>query len=120
MKYEKLPLAFKTRWVKALRSKKFIQGENDLKSWPDTIWVGYAGQIKHCCLGVACEIVGAKIRFEKSPSFIQNDGSRTIKGITKIPKSLRGESITATKLAKMNDSGKWSFKRIASWIERTL
>lgn len=39
----------KRAWVKALRSGKFKQGQNALAKNEN-------GEIKHCCLGVLCEI----------------------------------------------------------------
>jgi hypothetical protein len=38
------------KWVKALRSGKYKQGETYLKQFNDN------GQAKHCCLGVLCEL----------------------------------------------------------------
>jgi hypothetical protein len=38
------------KWVKALRSKKYKQGQRALKIKTK------AGTVKHCCLGVLCEL----------------------------------------------------------------
>lgn len=113
-KYPKLPKAFKTKWVKALRSGKFKQGINALKK-------DYEGQIKYCCLGVACELVGAKINMNNEPGFIED--WKDVKGITKIPKILRGSDFIPDKLACMNDGEgvkKKTFRGIATWIEKHL
>lgn len=40
------------KWVSALRSGKYIQGAGYLKVRTSD------GKIKHCCLGVACELAG--------------------------------------------------------------
>ena len=106
-----LPKAFKAKWVKALRSGKYKQGTETLKTGD-----------RYCCLGVACAM--------------QNDtlflGGGTICQMTvdlnkiKIPKILqsseygfdRNESVPS-RLIHMNDEGK-SFKYIASYIERYL
>ena len=45
----KLPVAFKKKWVKALRSGKYKQGRCRLYN-PETD--------SYCCLGVACRVVG--------------------------------------------------------------
>lgn len=41
------------QWITTLRSGEYLQGVGSLKQEED-------GKIKHCCLGVACEIAGAK------------------------------------------------------------
>lgn len=38
------------RWIKALRSGKYKQGQNYLKQF------NKKGEVKHCCLGVLCEL----------------------------------------------------------------
>lgn len=49
MSTEKLPKAFKKKWVDALLSGEYKQGEGDL------LHVG-----KYCCLGVACVVAGVR------------------------------------------------------------
>ena len=44
------------KWVKALRSGKYKQGECYLKQLNDN------GQAKHCCLGVLCELYNESMR----------------------------------------------------------
>jgi hypothetical protein len=44
------------KWVKALRSGKYKQGECYLKQFNDN------GQAKHCCLGVLCELYNDSMR----------------------------------------------------------
>ena len=112
--YPKLPKAFKRKWIAALRSGKFKQGYQSLK------------EIKEdgpkCCLGVACEIAGAKVVLKQNPGFIDG-GTGSIKGIKKIPKMLIGCSGLPEKLAHMNDQERprrVTFKGIAQWIERNL
>ncbi len=52
-------IANRTKWVEALRSGKYIQGNNYLKSEVN-------GVTEHCCLGVAVEALG--IGFDVNPS----------------------------------------------------
>ncbi len=114
-KKKKLPIAFKKAWVKALRSGKYNQAVGSLREMMDD-----DGKIGHCCLGVACEVVGARINMAKSPGFIDN--WRAIKGISKVPSILRGtgsENDVVDTLAGMNDSGK-TFKEIAIYINKNL
>ncbi len=114
MKHDKLPKGFKKRWLRALRSGKFIQGEGYLKVSDDD------GVIKHCCLGVACEIAGAIVPYRKHKiALIENERVAKIKGITKVPASLHGFEDTASQLSTMNDSGD-GFNVIANWIEKNL
>ncbi len=104
MKQEKLPVEFKEAWCTALRSGEYKKGKSSLKSKEN----------KWCCLGVACDIVGIKVPFNKE-FIISSD----LKGIRKVPKLLHGDDDLPLKLANMND-GDWSFKRIATWIEKNL
>lgn len=101
---QKLPKAFKRKWVQALRSGEYEQGVGALKSGG-----------KFCCLGVACEIVGAK------PGSILGYimPGQGIKGISKIPELIKGNGELPIKLSGMNDKGK-TFKQIATWIDKNL
>ena len=44
------------KWVKALRSGKYKQGQNYLKKFNDK------GEPRHCCLGVLCELYNDSMR----------------------------------------------------------
>lgn len=111
-KYPKLPEAFKEKWLKALRSGKFKQGQSVLKD-----------KDKFCCLGVAARICHVPDEKFRSAAFIEDDfvkrNEKTIKKY--LPKVLIGdtENILIDKLTSMNDSGK-SFNKIANWIEKYL
>ena len=48
-KYEKQPLGILNKWVEALRSGKYKQGQHNLRNADNT----------YCCLGVLCDIEGA-------------------------------------------------------------
>ncbi len=88
----------KKKWLKALRSGEYRQGQRKL------IHITSRGNINYCCLGVACAIGIAK----HSPSI--SDGELCTDEF--IPEH-------QLKLATMNDSG-LSFKKIADYIEENL
>jgi len=110
-KYPKLPKAFKKKWLKALRSGVYKQTSGRLLDI-DTDDVK-----RHCCLGVACKVVGYSDRK------IDDEGLLMGKDYRKAPKILHGDdeiNPVVKKLTEMNDSGKYGFKRIANWIEKNL
>lgn len=132
MNYPKLPKAFKKKWTKALRSGRYKQAdgvlkgeffEKDEKNENKEIKV-----IKHCCLGVACEIAGARIPYKDSQDIGMIDPGTGIRGITKVPEMLVSTKDefgdfespdVAEKLAGFNDNGH-SFEWIANWIDKNL
>ncbi len=91
---------FKAIWVKALRSRKFKQGEGQLRR-------GANGEYEYCCLGVARLILNPKARF----GYAGNLSRREMKviGISKAQNDI---------LVEKNDVALWSFKRIATYIEK--
>lgn len=106
-KKQKLPKAFKTKWLKALRSGKYEQyTEGGLYSVSNN---------SYCCLGVAGHICGV------DNSELRRYGYLTEIENNKIPKLIQGdkENPVVDKLTEFNDNGK-SFKWIASYIERYL
>lgn len=108
MQNEKLPKAFKKKWVDALMSGKYEQGHSRLK---------FAGL--HCCLGVACEVVGAKNIEEKG--YIVNTENSVIEGIEKIPDLIHGNSRNpvVAQLTNLNDN-EVPFEVIAGVIDEWL
>jgi hypothetical protein len=117
------------KWVKALRSGKYKQGESYLKA----TWTKQG--TKHCCLGVLCELYNDTMKQNKKKciketvnkdtvvhKFGQSDtllpnavkkwaGLRTNDGEFKIEKDVWTSSLT-----DMNDFGD-TFKKIATFIE---
>ena len=118
------------KWVKALRSGKYKQGQSYLKAtWEK-------GDTRHCCLGVLCELYNNDMKknkkktlketinkdtvvhkFGKATSVLPNivqkcAGLRTYDGEVK-----NNDGHVLTVLTDMNDFGN-SFKKIASFIER--
>lgn len=120
---KKLPKQFKKRWIAALRSGKYTQGVGRLGQSNN-------GKYLHCCLGVACEIVGVPRQVISRNNMIMSSTLLNNSEIPVILKSVENAKVTlptkrgniytvCDKLAKMNDSGK-SFERIANYIEKNL
>jgi len=105
----------KKLWVRALRSGKYKQGEDRLKR-----------DGRYCCLGVLCNVVGAKWRPIEAALVPYLDGK--LVGNNSDPSQLIGASLlrrvgmkheTQINLANMNDDGK-SFKEISDYIDKRL
>lgn len=107
----KLPKAFKTKWIKALKSDKYLKGSGTLCRDNSNADQGFTW----CCLGVAADICGMKNlgNFD----FIQI--GKKMKGISKVPKILKGTAGTAETLANINDKST-SFNPVIEYIEKNL
>ncbi len=90
----------KQEWIKALRSGKYKQGQNELYSnYDDT----------YCCLGVLQKI--GNIDCDDS-ELLQDENDRScVRGLT---------SKVQQRLAHMNDNNREDFRTIANWIEKYL
>lgn len=95
----------KTKWLKALRSGKYKQGDGVLYR---EVYVGDddKAQAQFCCLGVYGRCV-SKLKLEEIEG-------RDYLSETAIPRTVQNN------LSNMNDIKNLSFKRIANWIERNL
>ncbi len=122
----RLPKRFKARWVKALRSGDYLQTTGELYN-------AYENDEKGgmCCIGVAGAICKVPLNDMEGYGLFNKDEFYEIEDMIKsykIPRLLTGShsqedkdyNPIVQKLAKYNDSGNWSFKRIASYIERYL
>jgi len=85
------------KWIKALRSGKYIQGRWFLHTVDKDTKKGY-----YCCLGVAREIGLCVAQRGASQKLVANNF---------LPNEVQD------KLVKFNDDRGWSFKQIANWIE---
>ena len=130
------------KWVKALRSGKFKQGQGTLKQF------NKQGQTQHCCLGVLCELYNDTMKKNKKKTLPETvcdndrdfsygycrfggkkeDLPKEVKDWSGIKTSLGRFEITKTDedgiedyevetLADLNDLGK-KFKTIANIIEK--
>lgn len=102
-------------WLKRLRSGNYRQGRNQLRVKPP-----YERKAKYCCLGVLCRSMGfdlnARINLDGFPERMiwgEAGGTETapVELRQAVPGDLRG------RLAMMNDSTEWNFKKIANWLE---
>ena len=113
MKNFKLPKEFTEKWLKALRSHDYEQGDGTLYD---------ANSNTYCCLGVACRMEYPLQYLKASDgyaSLIEKSQDQLKFDLKKIPKELKGNLITnrlVKRLTRMNDY-KSSFKKIADWIE---
>lgn len=109
----KLDPDFKKRWVDALRTGKYKQTRNSLY---DQETQGY------CCLGI-----GYKVKFGKEPpigKMLLTPRLRSIKDkqdLKVLNQSTNTEhGSVESLLIQKNDGDNWSFKKIATWIEKHL
>lgn len=96
------------RWIAALRSGKYQQGEWRLRSNTD----------RFCCLGVACDVAdSAKWKLSRDETCYSFQDQSTC-----LPESLRNEvGLTVSlesDLITMNDRDAKSFIEIADYLER--
>lgn len=112
---------YRDKWVAALRSGEYVQGKGNLKLVGETITT----PIRHCCLGVLCELVKDEVQGEwrdwhthARPSFwISNDDhSETILPQT-VLRLVGLDREQCDELANLNDAGT-TFEEIAGMIER--
>lgn len=105
----KMDPALKAKWVTALRSGEYEQGQSRLRTLEGSF----------CCLGVLCEVAGVQI----------SDGGNSVVGIEdgmddyQPIYDLIGNSAIAAQLWRMNDGnnvGGKTFPEIADFIERHL
>lgn len=97
MKYAKMSKSLKNKWVAALRSGKYEQTTGRLRR----VRASGIHLTGHCCLGVLQEVAGREC------------GGKLFASEDLLPRDIQKT------LAVRNDDG-WTFKRIASWVERHL
>lgn len=117
----------KAEWVAALRSEKFLQGMGVLVS------VDTDGKVRHCCLGVLCELAAMAGAATRHPGGFYGNGDecrftlpqsvQEWAGITTevdedslIPACPRAGGL---ELSELNDTGV-GFSEIADIIEREM
>jgi hypothetical protein len=115
MGYQKLDPQFKAYWVWQLRYGGYKQGKNCLKAQH-----GRQQSPRFCCLGVACDL-GTKGNWKKpkgSTKWEYEGWDKSMPSDATL-KAMGLEQEAAEFLAGKNDAG-WSFKKIATWIEKNL
>lgn len=115
----KLNVEHTKEWIEALRSKKFEQGKNRLKTKT------YFGTF-HCCLGVACEIakLGEWTILRQDPDYLAYQIDSEEINSTTLPDKMLDylglSQIRQDALVQMNDSDSKSFYDIADQLESWL
>jgi len=118
----------KEKWVAALRSGEYSQGEGVLKDVPEG-----DSTPKYCCLGVLCEIAVQEGVIKKVPLMNHNAGKSRVgvylprkvakwAGLKDISDGRKMGDVDGTeqgRLATMNDTGN-TFGAIADTIEEDL
>lgn len=116
-RYVKMNPHVKRKWVAALRSGEYRQGRKQL----------FTDDNRRCCMGVLVEEMapefckdgpdefGVKKVMTSSVSYYVND---TIPDDLSTTWGLDPDAVDV--LINKNDSSRWSFKRIATWIEKNL
>jgi hypothetical protein len=96
----------KAKWVAALRGGLYKQGFGQLRDPED----------RCCCLGVLCDVVAPKKWHRSYKTFAEWEHG----GQWALPcKSIISYS-QAEEFILMNDKRKYSFKKIANWIDKNL
>lgn len=97
----------RARWVKALRSGEYGQTTGSLyRSANDA----------YCCLGVLCEVAGLN-RLGNAKTLDRSTRFRPLRDALDLGSAKAGAQ---EKLIDLNDEEFWSFKRIATWIEKNV
>lgn len=106
-KFTKMVKSFKIRWMKALTSGKYQQGEGYLKN---EYRVGKVVKVtSYCCLGVAKEIFVLRAGRGDTKEYLSQNSCLKI--------GLDPEAQQT--LATLNDNNT-SFKDIAKWIDKNI
>lgn len=103
----------KAKWIKALLSGEYVQGKEYLRRR-----AGGSTPTKYCCLGVLCEISGAK--WERKANvwgFTLPSGTFVANDETEIIGNEYGLTYSASDYAELNDDGD-TFKDIAKIIRQ--
>ena len=113
------------KWVKALRSDKYVQGDGALRQRNEE---EFGGPDEFCCLGVLCDLVEperwskraylGRVNFGEKPSGEDTFNNRGLPSQDFL-EQVGLEPNLAIALAELNDDGK-SFSKIADYIEEKL
>jgi hypothetical protein len=105
------------RWVKALRSGRYVQAQNALREKDF-----YTKRVSYCCLGVLCNVSDLG-RWKHHTLFVPFDEPMG-GGVFSLPPSIRqAAGLTEAHqetLMVMNDVKQQNFTNIADWIERNI
>jgi hypothetical protein len=104
----------KQKWIDALRSGNYPQGQGCLKS----------PNLEYCCLGVLCDVLGLEWVYDQNRSSYGVKGDHVSLVFNNLPFSLRQKLMLsenhANQLIDMNDTWGNRFNHIADWIEANI
>ncbi len=109
------------KWLEALRSRKFKQCQGQLRD--DDVVGDDSGKVGYCCLGVAAEV--SKLNFDGSAGYLNTEVANYF-GLKSKGGHFYNEDGQEVELgeekhdslSEMNDSGNYTFAKIARIIER--
>lgn len=108
----------KNKWIEALRSGEYKQGQGRLVQSDDNYAKNY------CCLGVLCDVMGMEDNgnvFQDKYSRIYETGMYDLTeplGLTKKVVVKGKPTVLQDKLIQANDDLGWNFEKIANYLER--
>lgn len=103
-------LSLKERWIEALRSGKYAQGQGALRK---------VARNEYCCLGVLCDLCDpSRWTDTNSVDVYWYDGVSNLPP-QKVQHAVGMDQLVTDKLAVMNDGGA-TFDQIANYIEKNL
>ena len=109
---DEMELPTKTEYLSALRSDNYTQGNGALRGKNNT----------YCCLGVYCDLITDGWWKEGIYSYVFEHKRLDISDDAMVPIEICPSWLENWQIAlyRMNDSGKYSFKDIADYIEENL
>lgn len=96
--------SIKKKWIAALRSNKYKQGRNNLRTTDNC----------YCGVGVLCDVVDSKL-WRKASLFYLFSG-RSVILVDRLREQIKLPHETMMKVVSMNDAGK-TFAEIADFVE---
>lgn len=111
-KNRKLPVAFKRKWIEALRSGDYPRAKGELCKINEE-----TGKIGYCCLGVAGRVLGNTIK-QLNDACLGHEHNKK----QKVPYVINGYNPVTRYLMILNDNDKRKagFITISNWIEKYL
>ena len=104
--------SLRNRWVKALRSGKYKQGQGELRDIDN----------QFCCLGVLADVCSVTWKRLRPNEMWHHCGfTRRECWGTELPSDHSQFGLSRPQLLalmRLNDEQGWTFKRIANWIEK--
>jgi len=107
--YGTMDRKWKRKWINALRGGEYKQTRGELRD-----------HLGYCCLGVLCDISGVG-KWDDTSRYAENDDRVSHAFTTPGVRALTGLTVFAEEhLTELNDMKGYSFRRIATWIEKHL